>query len=102
MVNLTENHAPKTVTDYTTFSSFEFSPAGRSDCTLRAFFIANKQKKTTIHKQQFVLTCVKNPKAAVRGIADEITQQKLECFEIVGNIHEPEWKHHGNYPQRLE
>lgn len=37
MVNLTANHAPQTVTDYTTFSSFEFSPAGRSDCTLRVF-----------------------------------------------------------------
>ena len=49
MVNLTANHAPQTVTDYTTISSFEFSPAGRSDCILRAFFIANKQKK-----QQFI------------------------------------------------
>ena len=53
----------------------------------------------------FLLTCVKNPKSAVRGISDgisyEITQQKLEYHEVVGNIHEPEWKHHGNYPQRL-
>ena len=47
-------------------------------------------------KAMFLLTCVKNPKAAVRGIADgisdEITQQKLEDFEIVGDIHDPEWK----------
>lgn len=21
--------------------------------------------------------------------------------EVIGNIHEPEWKHHGNYPTRL-
>ena len=44
----------------------------------------------------FLLTCVKNPKAAVRGISDgisdEITQQKLEDFEIVGDIHDPEWQ----------
>lgn len=44
----------------------------------------------------FLLTCVKNPKSAVRGISDgisdEITQQKLEDFEIVGDIHDKEWK----------
>lgn len=44
----------------------------------------------------FLLTCVKNPKSAVRGISDgisdEITQQKLEGFEIVGDIHNPEWQ----------
>ena len=44
----------------------------------------------------FLLTCVKNPKAAVRGISDgisdEITQQKLEDCEIVGDIHDPEWQ----------
>ena len=44
----------------------------------------------------FLLTCVKNPKAAVRGISDgisdEITQQKLDDFEIVGDIHDQEWK----------
>ena len=43
----------------------------------------------------FLLTCVKNPKSAVRGISDgisdEITQQKLEDCEIVGNIHDQEW-----------
>ena len=44
----------------------------------------------------FLLTCVKNPKADVRGISDgisdEITQQKLEDCEIVGDIHDPEWQ----------
>ena len=47
-------------------------------------------------KAMFLLTCSKNPKSAVRGISDgisdEITQQKLEDFEIVGDIHDPEWK----------
>ena len=44
----------------------------------------------------FLLTCVKNPKSAVRGISDgfsdEITQQKLEDCEVVGSIHDPEWQ----------
>lgn len=44
----------------------------------------------------FLLTCVKNPKSAVRGISDgisdEITQQKLEDCEIVGSVHDKEWQ----------
>lgn len=44
----------------------------------------------------FFLTCVKNPKSAVRGISDGIsdgiTQQNLEDFEIVGDKHDPEWQ----------
>ena len=44
----------------------------------------------------FLLTCVKNPKSAVRGISDgisdEITQQKLEDCELVGCIYDPEWQ----------
>ena len=44
----------------------------------------------------FVLTCFKDPKSDVfvifNGISDEITQQKLDDFEIVGDIHDPEWQ----------
>jgi uncharacterized phage protein (TIGR01671 family) len=44
----------------------------------------------------FLLTCVKNPKSAVRGISDgisdEITQQKLKDCELVGSIHDKEWQ----------
>ena len=44
----------------------------------------------------FLLTCVKNPKSAVRGISDgisdEITQQKLVDCELVGSIHDKEWQ----------
>ena len=44
----------------------------------------------------FLLTFVKNPTADVfiifNGRSNEITQQKLEDFEIVGDIHDPEWK----------
>ena len=49
----------------------------------------------------FLLTCAKNPKSAVRGISDgisdEITQQKLEDCEIVGNVHDEEWKQYREY-----
>lgn len=54
----------------------------------------------------FLLTCVKNPKSAVRGISDgfsdEITQQKLEDCEVVGCIHEDEWKQYRKYFQTKE
>ena len=47
-------------------------------------------------KAMFLLTYVKNPKSYVCGIYyglyDEIKQQKLEYFEIVGDIHDQEWK----------
>ena len=47
-------------------------------------------------KAMFLLTCSKNPKSAVRGISDgisdEITHQELEVFEIAGLIADPEWK----------
>lgn len=49
----------------------------------------------------FVLTCFKDPKSDVfvifNGISDEITQQKLEDFEIVGDIHDPEWQKKLNF-----
>ena len=49
----------------------------------------------------FLLTCAKNPKSAVHGISDgisdEITQQKLEDCEIVGNVHDDEWKQYIEY-----
>ena len=31
----------------------------------------------------------------------EINAPTQKWAEVVGNIHEPEWKNHGNYPQRL-
>ena len=49
----------------------------------------------------FLLTCAKNPKSAVHGISDgisdEITQHKLEGCEIVGNVHDEEWKQYREY-----
>ena len=44
----------------------------------------------------FLLTYVKNPKSSVfciyNGTSNEITQQKLDDFEIVGDIHDPVWQ----------
>lgn len=51
----------------------------------------------------FGMKSVKNPKARVIGIYDdvydEITQEKLIDFEVIGNIHEDEWKQYGEYIQ---
>lgn len=54
----------------------------------------------------FGMKSVKNPKARVIGIYDdvydEITQEKLIDFEVIGNIHEDEWKQYGKYFQDKE
>ena len=45
---------------------------------------------------KFMITYAKNPKPDVRdifdGFSEEITQQELEDFEIVGDIHDQEWQ----------
>ena len=45
---------------------------------------------------KFMITYAKNPKSDARdifdGFSEEITQQELEDFEIVGDIYDPEWK----------
>ncbi len=49
----------------------------------------------------FDLMAAKNPESSVRGIsdgiADDITQKKLKQFEVVGNIHDDEWKQYREY-----
>ena len=51
----------------------------------------------------FGMMTVKNPESGLIGIYDsvysEITQEKFEDFEVVGNIHEEEWKQYGKYFQ---
>lgn len=51
----------------------------------------------------FATVTSKNPKSDVRGISDgildDVSQEKLKQFEVVGNIHEPEWKQYGEYFQ---
>lgn len=49
----------------------------------------------------FFMKVVKNPESGVElitdGVSDYIRQCKLMAFEIVGNIHEDEWKQYGEY-----
>ena len=44
----------------------------------------------------FYIMAVKNPKSSVRGISDGICdtvmQKMMLDFEVVGNIHDPEWQ----------
>lgn len=51
----------------------------------------------------FYMVAIKNPKSSVRGISDgicdSISQKKMQDFEVVGNIHAPEWKQYGEYLQ---
>lgn len=47
----------------------------------------------------------KNPASNVRGISDgildDVSREKMKSFEVVGNIHEPEWKQYGEYFQEV-
>ena len=44
----------------------------------------------------FYIVTIKNPKSSVKGISDGISdyisQSALQDFEVVGNIHDDEWK----------
>ena len=44
----------------------------------------------------FYMVAAKNPKSSVRGISDgisdTISQQMMKSFEVIGNVHEDEWK----------
>lgn len=49
----------------------------------------------------FYMVAIKNPKSSVRGISDgicdSISQKKMQDFEVVGNIHDPEWRQYSEY-----
>ncbi len=51
----------------------------------------------------FGIVTAKNPDSCVRGISDgildSVEREKMKNFEVVGNIHEPEWKQYGEYFQ---
>lgn len=51
----------------------------------------------------FCMVAAKNPKSSVRGvsdgIADGISQEKMKDFEVIGNIHDLEWKQYREYIQ---
>lgn len=54
----------------------------------------------------FYIVAIKNPKSSVRGISDgicdSISRKMMQDFEVVGNIHDPEWKQYGEYIQEEE
>lgn len=54
----------------------------------------------------FGTVTAKNPSSDVRGISDgildDVEREKMKNFEVVGNIHEPEWKQYGEYFQEIE
>lgn len=51
----------------------------------------------------FGTVTVKNPNSSVRGISDgildDIDREKMKSFEVIGNIHDLEWKQHREYIQ---
>lgn len=51
----------------------------------------------------FCMVAAKNPKSSVRGvsdgIADGISQEKMQDFEVIGNVHDEEWKQYREYIQ---
>ena len=51
----------------------------------------------------FYIVAIKNPKSSVAGISDGITdvisQKKMQDFEVIGNVHDEEWKQYREYIQ---
>ncbi|MDY4498687.1 MAG: YopX family protein [Prevotella sp.] len=49
----------------------------------------------------FCMVAAKNPKSSARGtfdgIADGISQETMQDFEVIGNIHEEKWQQYGEY-----
>ena len=51
----------------------------------------------------FYIVAMKNRKSSVVGISDGITdaisQKKMQDFEVIGNVYDPEWKQYREYIQ---
>ena len=51
----------------------------------------------------FYIVAIKNNKSSVAGISDGITdvisQNKMKDFEVIGNVHDDEWKQYREYIQ---
>ena len=51
----------------------------------------------------FYIVAIKNPKSSVRGISDgisdSISQKMMQDFEVIGNVHDDEWKQYREYIQ---
>lgn len=54
----------------------------------------------------FGIVTAKNPDSDVRGISDgipgDVERENMKRFEVVGNIHDKEWKQYGEYFQTKE
>lgn len=54
----------------------------------------------------FGMVTAVNPDSKVCGISDgifdDVQKEKMKNFEVVGNIHEPDWKQYGKYFQEIE
>ena len=54
----------------------------------------------------FYIVAIKNPKSSVRGISDgisdSISQKMMQDFEVIGNVHDEEWKQYREYIQEEE
>ena len=52
----------------------------------------------------FYIVAIKNPKSSVRGISDgisdSISQRMMQGFEVIGNVHDEEWKQYRVYSRR--
>lgn len=51
----------------------------------------------------FYMVAAKTPKSSVRGISDgisdSISQKMMQDFEVIGNVHDDEWKQYREYIQ---
>ena len=51
----------------------------------------------------FCIVAAKNPTSSVMGISDgisdSISQKMMQGFEVIGNVHDLEWKQYGEYIQ---
>lgn len=54
----------------------------------------------------FCMVAAKNPKSSVRGvsdgIADSVSQKMMQDFEVIGNVHDEEWKQYREYIQEKD
>lgn len=55
------------------------------------------------YEASFYIVAIKNPKSSVRGISDgicdSISQKMMQGFEVIGNVHDDEWKQYREYIQ---
>lgn len=51
----------------------------------------------------FYIVTIKNPKSSLKGISDgisdSISQKMMQDFEVIGNVHDLEWKQYREYIQ---